>query len=79
MSDLVIVLMHEKGFPMADFYAGHGETTPMEFEHIAPSPDTYFAMKRGNTLEAAFLKAKRKWPEAKIIYAAEDDDDSDED
>lgn len=70
--------MHEKGFPMADLYVGHGETDPMEFEAIAPSPDTYFTMRRGDTLEAAFAKAQREWPEAKVVYAAEDDD-NDED
>lgn len=78
MSDLAIVSMHEKGFPMVDLYVGYGETDPMEFEAISPSPDSYFTMKRGNTLEAAFAKAQHEWPDAKAVYAAEDDDDNDE-
>lgn len=63
---------------MADLYIGYGETNPMEFEAISPSPDSFFTMKRGETLESAFAKARHEWPQAKVVYA-EEDDDSDED
>lgn len=78
MSDLVIISMHERGFPMADYYQGHGETDPMEFERISPSPDGFFTMKRGDTIEATRHKAAAAYPGAVIVFAAEDDEDEEE-
>lgn len=75
MLDLVLVSMHERGFPMADLYQGHGETDPHEFEAISPSPDGFFTMKHGDTIENAFEKAQQKWPEAVIIIAEDQDFD----
>ena len=71
--------MHERGFPQADYYSGCADMDPGEFNCIAPSPDTFFTMKRGNTLEAAFAKAQAEWPKAKVVYASESDDEDHED
>lgn len=82
MSNLVIISMHEKGFPAADFYQGHGGTGHQEFERAAPSPDDFFTMKRGDTLLDAYERAETRWPGAVILIAedpeeGEDDDDAD--
>lgn len=77
MRDLVIVSMHEKGFPQADFYADAGDISADEFNMLGISPDSFFTMKRGETLEAAFAKARKKWPGANVM-AAEPEEDDDE-
>ena len=77
--DLVIVSMHERGFPQADFYQGMAKYDASEFERIGASPDSFFTMKTGDTLEQAFIKARKEWPNALIVPAAtEDDEESDE-
>lgn len=73
--DLVIVSMHVKGFPQADFYAEHGEMTSIEHEAIGASPDDFFTMVRGATIEDAENAARKRWPGALIVQAAEDDED----
>ncbi len=75
MRDLVIVSMHEKGFPQADFYYGMGEMPQSEIEQIGPVPDIWFSLHRGDTLEMAKAKATAKWPTAKIVEAADEEDD----
>ncbi len=75
MTDLVIISMHEKGFPQADIYLGAAEMDPSEFRRCVMPPDGFFTMKRGDTLEAAFAKAQAEYPTAKVVYAAEDDDE----
>lgn len=75
MADFVIISMHEKGFPSADLYQGHSDTPPDEFERIAPSPDSFFTMKRGDTLMDAYEKALEKWPSAIIMIADEPEED----
>lgn len=78
--DLVIVSMHEKGFPQADIYMGMAKYDARQFRCIAPSPDGFFTMKRGATIEQAFDKARAKWPNAMIVPAeVEDDDESADD
>jgi hypothetical protein len=77
MSDLVIISMHEKGFPQADFYAGWGKMSSLEFASVSPSPDSFFTMKRGDKLSDAHEKAQRTWP-GSIIKTAIDEDDEDE-
>lgn len=37
--DLVIVSMHFRGFPQADFYRGMGKVSADEFERIGPQWD----------------------------------------
>lgn len=42
-------------------------------------PDSFFTMKRGDTLEQAAARAKMKWPDADIqVQDAEDDETEDE-
>lgn len=78
--DLVIVSMHERGFPQADFYQGMAKYDACEFRCIGASPDSFFTMKRGDTIEQAFIKARKEWPNALIVPAeVEDDDVEDED
>lgn len=74
MSDLVVISMHQKGFPSADFYRGEGEGLPNLWED-EPAPDAFFTLKRGDTLQAAFMKAKQKWPDAVIVFAPDEEDD----
>jgi hypothetical protein len=59
--DLVIISMHEKGFPQADFYYGHGETPAAEFEALGCTPDAYFSLSKCQPIEAAKAKAAAKW------------------
>lgn len=73
--DLVIVSMHEKGFPQADYYQGCGDMDAIEFRCLGKSPDGFFTMKRGDTLEAAFDKARKEWPAALIVPGETDDDE----
>lgn len=75
MSDLIIVSMHEKGFPQADIYFGLGDTDPCEFAFMGLAPDGFFTMSVGDTLEAAFAKASAKYPNAKVVCAEDDEDD----
>lgn len=75
MTDLVIVSMHERGFPQADIYEGCGDMDPNEFSCLGRSPDGFFTMSKGDTLDAAKEKARRKWPGANVVEAAEEDDE----
>lgn len=72
--DLVIVSMHEKGFPCADLYIGANWDDDLE----GVSPDGFFTMKRGDTLDAAYKKAHEKWPGARVMIAADDDSETDD-
>lgn len=63
--DLAIVSMHEKGFPTADLYIGANWDDDLE----GVAPDSFFTMKRGDTIEAACAKAKEKWPNARVMVA----------
>lgn len=78
MTDLVIVSMHENGFPQADLYHDAGSIDASEFERLGLSPDGFFTMKRGDTLEATWRKAREKWPDAKIVEGESDDEDDDD-
>lgn len=78
MSDLVVVSMHERGFPQGDYYIGMGEMPATEFEAISPSPDGFFTMSVGDTIEQAKAFAAEQWPEAVIVEAADEDEDEDE-
>lgn len=78
MTDLVIISMHEKGFPQADMYADCGDMAADEFEAIGNAPDDFFTLRKGDTLEAAWRMARNRWPSAKIVEAA-DENESDED
>lgn len=58
-ADLVIVSMHERGFPQADLYLGMAKYSATEFLAISPSADSFFTMKTGDTLEMAIEKARK--------------------
>lgn len=73
-ADLVIVSMHEKGFPSADLYIGTNWDDDLE----GVCPDGFFTMKRGDTIEAAVAKAKEKWPDARVMIAEEPENDDEE-
>ena len=75
MTDLVIVSMHVKGFPQADLFLGCADMSASEFESVGPSPDDFFTMVRGTSLEGAFIAASKRWPQAKVVYATQDDDE----
>lgn len=74
MSDLVVISMHGKGFPSADLYRDEGDGLP-NFLEDDRTPDGFFTLKRGDTLQAAFMKAKQKWPDAVIVFAPDEEDD----
>lgn len=76
--DLAIVSMHEKGFPQGDLYEGCGEMGSMEFEALGKSPDDFFTMVRGSTIEDARAYAQRRWLTARVVDAAEDNDEMDD-
>lgn len=77
MTDLVIVSMHEKGFPQADFYAEAADMPTWEFEATGMAPDDFFTLGRGNTIDEAIDQARVRWPDAKIVQAAEDEEEDD--
>ena len=72
MADLVVVSMHEKGFPQADYYLDCGDLSADDFEELGAAPDSYFTMRRGDSIEQALAKATAKWPNAKIVIAADE-------
>lgn len=72
--DLVIVSMHDKGFPSADLYIGANWDDDLE----GFAPDSFFTMKRGDSLDAAVAKAKDKWPGARVMIAEESENDDEE-
>jgi hypothetical protein len=72
--DLVIVSMHEKGFPSADLYIGANWDDDLE----GVAPDGFFTMKRGDTIEAACERAKEKWPGARVMVAEDPEPEDDE-
>jgi hypothetical protein len=76
MPDLVIVSMHENGFPIADLYRDCGDMPADEFERLGMAPDGFFTMKKGDSLNQAIAKAKDKWPEAVVCLAGDDGDDN---
>lgn len=78
MTDLVIVSMHEKGFPQADMYRDVAEMPAWEFEATGMAPDDFFTLKRGDTLADAMTKASERWPGAKIVEADDGDNDEEE-
>jgi hypothetical protein len=78
MKDLVIVSLHPKGFPQADFYEGHGETPADEFNSMGCAPDGFFTLSSSQTLDDAKAEARRQWPAALIVEAEEEDGDEDE-
>ena len=71
---LVIVSMHEKGFPSADLYVETNWDDDLE----GVAPDGFFTMKRGDSLDAAVAKAKDKWPGARVMIAEESENDDEE-
>lgn len=77
MADLVIVSMHENGFPVADMYREAAEISGDELELMGLVPDCFFTMGRGDSIEAAYSKATLTWPGAKIVYAADEDETND--
>lgn len=79
MADLVIVSMHEKGFPQADLYRGAAEIPAAEFETMGLAPDDFFTMSKGDAPHDAVLKAKARWPGAFVVTVLDDDDDEDDD
>ena len=76
--DLVIVSMHERGFPQADIYHGAATMDPTEFRCCGMSPDGFFTLSRGQTIEDAKAEAKKEWPSAIIVEAETDDEDHEE-
>lgn len=78
-ADLAIVSMHEKGFPMGDLYLGQGRVDATVFNNMGLSPDSWFSLKRGDTLEMAADHARAIWPNALVVPARVDDDETEED
>lgn len=66
--DLAVVSMHEKGFPQADLYVLANADDDLEGE----TPDDFFTMKRGDTIEMACGRAKEKWFGATVVIAEDD-------
>ena len=75
LTDLVIVSMHEKGFPQADFYKDCGEMPADEFNWLGLSPDDFFTLAHGADLASAIRYARERWPTARIVESDEDEDD----
>ena len=78
MADLVIVSMHEKGFPQADFYRSAAEIPAAEFEVMGLAPDEFFTMKIGDSPHDAVQKAKLRWPGSFVVSVLDDPEDDDE-
>ncbi len=80
MPDLVIVSMHEKGFPQADMYRDCADIPAAEFEELGLVPDDFFTLKKGDTTHMAVIKAKERWPGAWVETILDlDDEHEDED
>ena len=75
MADLVVVSMHEKGFPQADMYRGAAEIPADEFETIGMAPDDFFTMSKADSPHDAVIKAKERWPGAFVVTVLDDPDD----
>jgi len=75
MTDLVIVSMHEKGFPLADMYRDAAEIPADEFEAMGAVPDDFFTMSRADCLRDAVVKAKERWPRAFVVTVLDEDED----
>lgn len=73
-ADLVIVSMNEKGFPQADLFY----ETNWDDDLDGCAADAFFTMKRGDTIADAVAKAEAKWPDARVMIAAEDENDNEE-
>lgn len=78
MTDLVIVSMHEKGFPQGDLYIDCGDMPIEEFNELGAVPDGWFSLNKGMTLEDARAEATKRYPGAKIVDAEDEDDDEDD-
>lgn len=78
MTDLVIVSMHEKGFPQADMYRDAAEIPADEFEAMGRAPDDFFTMSRRDCPHDAVIKAKERWPGAFVVTVLDDPDDEEE-
>lgn len=76
MADMIVVSMHEKGFPCADLYRDVGEWDEDDWEGACP--DAFFTMKRGDTLEQAAARAKMKWPNADVQVQNMTDEETDD-
>lgn len=72
MPDMIVVSMHEKGFPCADLYRCVDGWDENDWDGAVP--DAFFTMKRGDTLEQAAARAKMKWPGADVQICHEADD-----
>ena len=72
-NDLVIVSKHEKGFWQADFYKDGKSIPAADWEVIGPSPDSFFTMKRGQSLKDTKRKANEKWPGTRIDLVSRPD------
>jgi hypothetical protein len=69
MGDVVVVSLHDKGFWQADFYRGASEWDNFDWTN-GNAPDGFFTLKRDQTMEDAFAKAREKWPGAVILEGA---------
>lgn len=72
--DLVVISMHEKGFPTADLYI---DCLPEEEVEEGTVPDGFFTLKRGDSIEQACAHARSRWPGATVMIAEEPSDDDD--
>jgi hypothetical protein len=75
MKDLVIVSMHEKGFPQADYYQGFGDMPMDEFNSLGCAPDAFFTMSKCQPIEAAKAKAAAQWPNSVIVEGADEEEE----
>ena len=62
--DLLIVSMHEKGFPQADFYP-NGQHF-MDTDWDAAIPDAFLTGEIGESLAEFTARVGDRWPSAKI-------------
>lgn len=77
MSDLVIISPDERGFYHIDFYED-GENYDYWHWQDGISPDGFATTAKGASEDDAKLLAEKHWPNAKIEFAALDDDEDDE-
>lgn len=74
--DLVVVSLHEKGFWMADLYIGmNAPPDPRDWNDAAP--DDFITMSVGGQPEQCVVRARVKWPGARIEFGVADDDEDD--
>lgn len=78
LRDLIVVSMHEKGFPQADIYDGCGDMDITWFNCAGMTPDGFFTMEVGQSIADAMEKAKTGHPGAVVVLGNNGEDDEDD-